>query len=419
MMMGLCYNLQCIRIFERKEKDPSGRSEPIMMKRILCLLTAVMLCLILPAAAEENTKVVTAAELDELLERVRAQALTEELLNDPAGEDAESEDGTFFLYEAAGFYAEGTEMTADTPVNTLVFDCDEENVLRGTGMNSRVEDVLAAFPLDNADLAGTREDAILYLRETEAGFAYGRILRDGQWINTVEYGEVVSDGEMSCRTAVTYSLENGTVNAIRVSGLNPAGGELMDASQAEEFYNELIQLAGCEDYEAVKTSRNGLELTVLDAEELIVGGLPYVTMKPGDLPGTPETEIIDNEDGTWLLRCDGDGYEAVFRCGEHGEDAEILSFTILDDGIEGPRSVRIGDIFSDDFNRFRNGENEMGEDMTELLYGTEGTAPYGVAFYDFSAMTLRYVTDTPEGLQVELLLKYDNYFLTEIILHTV
>lgn len=390
-----------------------------MMKRILCLLTAVMLCLILPAAAEENTKVVTAAELDELLERVRAQALTEELLNDPAGEDAESEDGTFFLYEAAGFYAEGTEMTADTPVNTLVFDCDEENVLRGTGMNSRVEDVLAAFPLDNADLAGTREDAILYLRETEAGFAYGRILRDGQWINTVEYGEVVSDGEMSCRTAVTYSLENGTVNAIRVSGLNPAGGELMDASQAEEFYNELIQLAGCENYRAVKTSRNGLELTVLDAEELIVGGLPYVTMKPGDLPGTPETEIIDNEDGTWLLRCDGDGYEAVFRCGEHGEDAEILSFTILDDGIEGPRSVRIGDIFSDDFNRFRNGENEMGEDMTELLYGTEGTAPYGVAFYDFSAMTLRYVTDTPEGLQVELLLKYDNYFLTEIILHTV
>ena len=389
-----------------------------MMKRILCLLTAVMLCLILPAAAEENMKVVTAAELDELLERVRTQALTEELLNDPAGEDAESEDGTYFLYEAVGFYAEGTEMTADTPVNTLVFDCDEENVLRGTGMNSRVEDVLAAFPRDNTDLAGTREDAILYLRETEAGFAYGRILRDGQWINTVEYGEVVSGGEMSCRTAVTYSLENGKVNAIRVSGLNPAGGELMDASQAEEFYNELIQLAGCENYRAVKTSRNGLELTALDAEDLIVGGLPYVTMKPGDLPGTPETEIIDNEDGTWLLRCDGDGYEAVFRCGEHGEDAEILSFTILDDGIEGPRSVRIGDIFSDDFNRFRNGENEMGEDMTELLYGTEGTAPYGVAFYDFSAMTLRYVTDTPEGPQVELLLKYDNYFLTEIILHT-
>ena len=390
-----------------------------MMKRILCLLTAVMLCLILPAAAEENAKEVTAAELDELLERVRTQALGEELLNDPTGEDAESEDGAFFLYEAAGFYAEGTEMTADTPVNALVFDCEEENVLRGTGIASRVEDVLAAFPLDNADLAGTREEAILYLRETEAGFAYGRMLRDGQWVSTVEYGEVISDGEMSCRTAVTYSFENGAVTAIRVSGLNPAGGELMDAAQAEEFYNELIQLAGCEDYRAVKTSRNGLELTALGVEELIVDGVPYVSMKPADLPGTPETEIIDNEDGTWLLRCDGDGYEAVFRCGEHGEEAEILSFTILDDGIEGPRSVRIGDIFSDDFNRFRNGENEMGEDMTELLYGTEGTAPYGVAFYDFSAMTLRYVTDTPEGLQVELLLKYDNYFLTEIILHTV
>ena len=419
MMMGLCYNLQCIRIFERKEKDPSGRSEPVMMKRILCLLTAVMLCFILPAAAEENAKVVTAAELDELLESVRTQALTEELLNDPAGEDAESEDGTFFLYEAAGFYAEGTEMAADTPVNTLVFECNEGAVFRGTGINSRLDDVLAAFPRDNTDLTGTRDEAILYLRETEAGFAYGRILRDGQWVYTVEYGEVVTDGELSCRTAITYSLENGMVTVIRVSGLNPAGGELMDASRAEEFYNELIELAGCEEYRAVKTSRDGLDLTALGAEDLVVDGVPYVSLKPADLPGTPETEIIDNEDGTWLLRCDGDGYEAVFRCGEHGEDAEILSFTILDDGIEGPRSVRIGDIFSDDFNRFRNGENEMGEDLTELLYGTEGTAPYGVAFYDFSAMTLRYVTDTPEGVQVELLLKYDNYFLAEIILHTV
>ena len=391
-----------------------------MMKRILCLLIAVMLCFMLPAAAEENAKVVTAAELDELLERVRAQALTGELLNDPAGEDAESEDGTFFLYDAAEFYADGAELTADTPVNTLVFSNNEGEVFRGTGIDSRLEDVLAAYPLDNAELTGTREEAILYLRETEAGYAYGRILRDGQWIYTAEYGEVVSDGELSCRTAVTYTFENGMVTVIRVSGLNPAGEEQMDTSRAEEFYNELIELAGREDYRAVKTSRNGLDLTPLGAEDLLVDGIPYASMKPADLPGTPETEIIDNEDGTWLMRCDGDGYEAVFRCGEHGEAAEILSFTILEDGIEGPRSVRIGDIFSDDFNRFRNGENEMGEDdMTELLYGTEGTAPYGVAFYDFSAMTLRYVTDTPEGLQVELLLKYDNYFLTEIILHTV
>ena len=243
-----------------------------MMKRILCLLAAALLCLILPAAAEENVNVVTAAELDELLESVRAQVLTEELLNDPAGEDAESEDGTFFMYGTAGVYAEGTELTADTPVNTLVFDYTEGPVFRGTGIDSRLDEVLAAFPLDNPELTGTREEAILYLRETEAGFAYGRLLRDGQWVNTVEYGEVVMDGELSCRTAVTYSLANGMVTVIRISGLNPAGTELMDASRAEEFYSELIELAGQEEYRAVKTSRNGLELTPLGAEDLTVGG---------------------------------------------------------------------------------------------------------------------------------------------------
>ena len=110
-----------------------------MMKRILCLLAAALLCLILPAAAEENVNVVTAAELDELLESVRAQVLTEELLNDPAGEDAESEDGTFFMYGTAGVYAEGTELTADTPVNTLVFDYTEGPVFRETGIDSRLD----------------------------------------------------------------------------------------------------------------------------------------------------------------------------------------------------------------------------------------------------------------------------------------
>ena len=96
----------------------------------------------------------------------------------------------------------------------------------------------------------------------------------------------------------------------------------------------------------------------------------------------------------------------------------ILSFTILDDAFEGPRAVRIGDLFSDDFNRFRNGENEMTEAMTELLYGTEGTAPYGTASYDPADMNLRYVAGTPDGTQVELFLKYENGILSEIILHT-
>ena len=390
-----------------------------MMKRILCLLAALVLCFAFSAAAEETAEPVTAAELGALLDQVLAEALTTTPLNDPAEESAQSEDGTCFLYENARIYADGTELTADTPVYALAFEGIEGPVLRGTGIDTRLEDLLAAYPHDNYGLAGTREEAVLYLREgAEGGFLYGRLLRDGQRVTAVEYGEVQPVWDQFRCTAVTYSFRSGLVDSIRVEGLNIARN-LMDAASMQEMYDELIGLAAKEEYSAVETSRVGTALTPFDENDLVFGDFNYTAMQPDTLPGDPETELLDNEDGTWLLRCDGDGYEAVFLCNEKGENASILSFSILDEGMEGPRRVRIGDQFNEDFSRFRSGENEMSEDLTELLYGTEGTAPYGIASYDPSEMNLRYVTETADGLQVELLLKYEYNVLTEIIIHTI
>ena len=107
----------------------------------------------------------------------------------------------------------------------------------------------------------------------------------------------------------------------------------------------------------------------------------------------------------------------MFSCDEKGENASILSYSILDENVEGPRAVRLGDLFADDYSRFRSGEQEMGEDLTELLYGSADSAPRGEANYNPDDMSLRYITATADGRQVELLLKYENNFLAEIILH--
>ena len=130
--------------------------------------------------------------------------------------------------------------------------------------------------------------------------------------------------------------------------------------------------------------------------------------------------MIDNEDGTWLRRVDGDGFEAVFRCDSAGKNAELISYSILSPELEGPRGVRLGDLFHEDFTRFRSGEGGMDETgLTETLYGTAGTAPYGLAEYgDGTEMTLRYVTPTLGGPDVELILRYRDTVLAEIILHT-
>ena len=390
-----------------------------MFKKMLCLMTVICLGLCAFASAEGGPEAVTAAELESFLASVRDQAASMELLNDPADEAARNEDGTRFQYEIAEIYADGGALTAETPVNMLLFQDSEGEVFRGTGIDTQWMDLLAAYPLDNRDLEGTREQAVLYLTEKDdGGFLYGTALRDGQRLTAVEYGELIREDDGYRNVSVTYGLMNGLVTAIRMDGLNPAAK--IDAAQTEEVLNSLKALSETKEYRQVATSRVGTDLTPFCADDLSFSGISYTELTPGTLPGTAEQELIDNGDGTFLLRCDGDGWEAVFTCDDKGANAKILSFTILDPDTEGPRCVRLGDLMSDDYCRFRSEGNDMTEEMTELLYGAEDSAEWGLASFDYSAgeASLRYVTEAG-GLRVELLLKFEQNFLKEIILHTV
>ena len=387
-----------------------------MMKKILCLALVLTFCAVLPAAAE-GVQPVTAEELDTLLADVRTKVQAGEVLNNPADEAAQNEDGTLFWFENAKVYAAGETFTAETPVNALVIEDGEGAVFRSVWIDSPWEDVIAAFPKDNSELAGTLEPALLYLTMTEDGFTYGRILRDGQRVTAVEYGEVLPAGENFRRAAVTFDLQDGLVSAVRTDGLNPEEG-LMDAPFANEFLKELEALKGRSEYRAVKISNNGLELTPFDGNDLTFSGINYPALQPDNLPGKAERTLIDNEDGTWLLCFDSAAFEAVFSCDQNGENARILSYTIRDEAVEGPRGVRLGDLFNEDFRRFRSGEQEMTEDMTEVLYGVEGTAPWGAASYDPADMSLRYVTAAEDGTEIMLILRYEDNYLTEIMLQT-
>ena len=389
-----------------------------MIRKILGLMTAICLLLGCAASAEGGPEAVTSAELEALLASVREQALASEVLNDPADEAARSEDGIRFQYTMAEFYAEGDALTAETPVNVLLFQDSEGEVFRGTGIDTHWIDLLSAYPLDNPDLEGTKEQALLYLTEGTDGWLYGTALRDGQRLTAVEYGELKKEAGGYRNVSITYGLMNGLVTAIRIDGLNPAA--TVEAAQAEEAIGALKALREETAYRMVRTSRVGTDLTPFSADDLTFGGITYTALTPDTLPGSAELEKIDNGDGTWLLRYDGDGFEAVFTGDAEGGNAKILSYTILDPDTEGPRCVRLGDLMSDDYCRFRSEGNEMTEEMTELLYGAEGSGEYGLATFDYDAgeASLRYVTEA-DGTRVELLLKYEQNLLKEIILHTV
>ena len=75
------------------------------------------------------------------------------------------EDGILFLYPFATLYADRTEMTADTRINAVVLSETEETSFRSISLSMTPGDLIAMFPNNNPELAGTREGALLYLQE--------------------------------------------------------------------------------------------------------------------------------------------------------------------------------------------------------------------------------------------------------------
>ena len=384
-----------------------------MMKKWLCgiLMLAVMLFCV-SAGAEERP--VTLEELEEFAARVTDLAKTSTVLNDPTGEDALSEDGIAFQYDFGVVYANGTEISEKTEVNAFWIMDAEVKAARGIAIDWEVNQVMAAIPCDNEEMYGSRSQALLYLSGSpESGYSYGLVERDGQRIQAMEYG--VTDPETGIRLALTLEISGDGVSAIGMSGLR----ESQDAESAAEFYSDLQRLGKTFSYHRVPQSLNGSELAMFEEADLDFTSLSYQTAVPEIFDDNVEDVLIDNEDGTWLRVVDGDGFSAVFTCNSKGENARLISYTIMSPELEGPRYVQLGDLFHEDFNRFRNGEGEMNESgTTEVLYGTPGTAPYGLAEYGGDEMILRYVTETTSEEQVELILRYQETVLTEIILHT-
>ena len=385
------------------------------MRKIIMaiLLTGMMLLAAFTAGAE--TGPVTMEEIESFTSLIREKALSQEMLNDPKADEAQSEDGIEMQFEFGLVYVDRAEMTPETEINAIQIMDQDTPGPRGIAIDWEVSQVMEAIPCGNPDMRGTRDRALLYLEgDVENGYRYGLVERDGQRIQAMEYG--AADPATGRRLAVTLQISGDGVNAIRVEGLTGR----QDGETLTEMYTELEALGGRKAYARVPRSLNGAELEIFQESDLDFSVLSYQTAVPEIFGSNVEDVLIDNDDGTWLRRVDGDGFSAVFRCDERGMNGELISYTILSPDLEGPRAVRLGDMIHEDLQRFRHGEGEVSEDGTrEVLYGQEGSAPYGMAEYgNGDEMSLRYVTRTLSGQEIELLLRYVDTVLTEITLHT-
>ncbi len=386
----------------------------MMIRKFLCCLIALLVCAVaFPALGDENP--VTEMELYALADQLISQALASVPLNDPTSEDASSEDGIAFQYDFGTVYTDSVVFNTETPVNAIVVTDDETVTLRGITINTSVDELMRLIPCENTEMDGNYDSAVLYLSgSAENSYSYGCVQRNGQRISAIEYG--ISDPANGIHVAFTCQISGDGVNLIRLDGLN----ETFSREASDALFEDLSGMKGQMWYSRVPVSYDGSTLDMFSEEDLDFLSLSYLTAQPEQFGEEVEDMLIDNEDGTFLRRVDGNGFEAVFTCDSEGRNALLVSYTLLSDDLEGPRAVRLGDSFQDDFNRFRNGEGTFDDAaMSEVLYGTVGTAPYGLAEYGtVDDMTLRYVTDTLDGREVELYLHYRDTVLDEIILHT-
>ena len=204
-----------------------------MIRKWICgMLLLALLMTAGPAGAASGP--ITRDEMESVLAQIRNLAMQQELLNDPTGEDAMSEDGIAFQYEFGILYGDRQEMTEDTQISALLIMDSDIPGPRGVSIDWEVNRVMATIPSANEEMYGTFDQALLYLEgSAEEGYSYGLVEREGQRIRAMEYG--VADPAAGTRVALNLEISGDGVNAIRLEGLR----ETYDWEALEEVFDDL------------------------------------------------------------------------------------------------------------------------------------------------------------------------------------
>ncbi len=387
------------------------------MKKLLCMLLCVLLLPLSACAEESAADALTLSELTEWVSRMHQKAMNETPLNDPAADVTEG--GYAFVYEFATIYADSAVMSQDTVINAVVLTAPGVAGPRGLAVDDTLNTVLEAFYTENPELSGTKEFAVIYsLEMLPESYRWAEVRRNGQRVQTVQYAvhdQRTSGGEGYTDAGVIFTMEEHFVSAIRVYGTQSR----VDRAAVDAVVDNMRMHSAFNGYQQVPFSFEGGELNKFEPADLFFSNMDFLSLTPdhamavlGDVMADDWVE--DGENGFIRTMIFSEG-EVVFRYDAAKQNPSVYMLLITGDGLEGPRSVRLGDSFAAVYNRFRNGEGDL-EEMTELLYGSIDGSEYGVAQYG-QPYTLRYSFTLEDGTKVALQMTFDMLALTEIVLY--
>lgn len=392
----------------------------MMMKKMLCVLLAMLLCPVLAMAEESAAGMLTGQELTAWAESYITRARAAEPVNNPA--DSQSPEGYEFIYDFATLYADTPTLDEDTTVSAIVLTSEDEEGPRGVRVSDPLSVVVGAYYSENAALLGTRESAVLYaVDRLPASAAWGQVLRDGQRVQTVQYAvheQLATRGEGYTDAGIIYTMAENRVAAVRVYGLNSR----ITREEANSIMYDVMLAALENAYAQVPFSYDGSELTAFGKEDLVFSGLDFLTLSPEkaiEALGEPMNDawLPNGKDG-YLRVMNFASCDITYLFNPERTQGSVYMLSISADGLEGPRAVRVGDTFSSVYNRLRNGEGEYQDNGDEILYGTPGQGSFGLATYgsDASAI-LRYGIALEDGRQVTLQLDFTVMECAEIMLY--
>lgn len=359
------------------------------MKRMLVILMVLFLLQVSFALAGEQPGYLSVEELKGFTEGLIAKALQDKL------EVARTPDGLAALGDGYTLYLTSEDLSWDSLLSGAVLTGDVHDAEplagpRGLRAGVSLADVLAAYPSDNAVLAGTPSNAVLYISGAlPEAVQIGLVTREGQTVSLVEHSiyQGMDGGVM--HMGLQYTIQNDAAVAIRYFG----GGDLLSLEEAQENLRTLAQLQEENSYFAYGTKDQG----PLEREDLRVAGLDFIELTPeaaiAQLGEAVHEERVKDSTGDELRVMQWDGAEITFVYDRDGKFIRADRVSLNSPGIEGPRGLSVGTSLQDAVSRFTREAGDTGA-VSGTLYGDgeKQVAPYGRLVADKQSAQLYYAT---------------------------
>ena len=408
-----------------------------MRRRIMRMLAwAVCLCCAMglaQGASAQDAEPLTMQELETWRADIVQWLLDMPVLNDPP-ETLDPLNGDAYLIEYKGATVEARVPAltgAGGEVRTVTLDAMELPGPRGIGPGTSLADLLAAYPNENPTLIGDEDFAALYVYDAGEypGLAEGVwawVMRDGYRTLGLQYGVFSPHPQADAYVdaGVSYVIADGYVSVVRVYGLLSA---IMEEEKQANM-ETLRDIAARTDFVPSAEEALGMRAEVFGREDLVFSDMDFLTMGVPEvraafgLPSTEEQVMGEaTEAPAYLMGYPGLLFE--FTLDQRGQPAVLKSVLIEDDGIPGPRGVRVGDELSQVLSLFRL-EEQPWQNQQVILYAQAETLevpPFGLLdYYAEQDGTLRYALPIAPGESDEAIMlhmSFEGLRITDILLY--